>query len=129
MGIVELKIGVTPMSSTEANQGFFANFLDDYFAECDEHLTVVRCHLLDLEKFVHQPNIKKSLLEELFRSFHSLKGLSGMVGVKEAEQLAHQMESYLRSLREQQVILTPEGIDVLCDGSKVGSDSCQQCSF
>ncbi|WP_081403121.1 chemotaxis protein CheA [Scytonema hofmannii] len=107
------------MSSTEANQGFFANFLDDYFAECDEHLTVVRCHLLDLEQFVHQPNIKKSLLEELFRSFHSLKGLSGMVGVKEAEQLAHQMESYLRSLREQQVILTPEGIDVLCDGTKL----------
>ena len=29
---------------------FFAQFLDDYFAECDEHLTLVRRHLLALEE-------------------------------------------------------------------------------
>ena len=46
----------------------------------------------------------------LFRSFHSLKGLSGMVGLREAELLAHHMEGYLRALRESEVPATRHGI-------------------
>src|ERR671927_378752 len=84
----------------EANNEFFAEFLDDYFAECDEHLTVVRRGLLALECFIGQPHVDRALLDELFRSFHSLKGISAMVGVRPAEQLAHHLESYLRGLRD-----------------------------
>jgi two-component system chemotaxis sensor kinase CheA len=87
---------------------FFAKFLDDYFVEADEHLAILLRNLLLLEQFVLKTPIDRSLLDELFRSFHSLKGLSGMVGVKEAEELSHEMESYLRALREQQVTLTSE---------------------
>lgn len=107
------------MSSTKDNNDLFADFLDDYFAECEEHLTVVRRNLLALEPFVQQPSIEGTLLEELFRSFHSIKGLSGMVGVKEAEQVAHEMESYLRLLREKQVLLASEGLDALISGTKM----------
>lgn len=96
---------------------FFANFLDDYFAECDEHIINIRDNLLAVEGQINQPKIEHSLLDKLFVSFHSIKGLSGMVGLKEAEQLAHEMESYLRLLREQTVTLTPPGIDALINGT------------
>jgi two-component system chemotaxis sensor kinase CheA len=97
----------------EANREFLSEFLEDYFAECDEHLTVARRNLLALDQFVGQPSIDHSTLDELLRCFHSLKGISGMVGVRDAEHLAHQIESYLRALREGQSSLSPEGIDTL----------------
>lgn len=107
------------MSTPEPNENFFAEFLNDYFAECDEHLTAIRKNLLAIEAFIDRPQIDRSLLDKLFGSFHSIKGLSGMVGLKEAEQLAHDMESYLRSLRDKLVILTQSGIDALIAGTKM----------
>jgi two-component system chemotaxis sensor kinase CheA len=103
----------------EPNERFIAEFLDDYFAESEEHLIILRRGLLALEQFVNQPQINRSLLDELFRSFHSLKGISGMVGVREAEQLAHQLESYLRILRHHQATLTAQGMDSLISSTKL----------
>jgi two-component system chemotaxis sensor kinase CheA len=103
----------------EVNESFIAEFLDDYFSESEEHLTALRRDLLALERFVNQAQIHRPLLDELFRSFHSLKGISGMVGVRQAEQLAHYMESYLRILREGEVRLSQEGIDSLIASTKV----------
>lgn len=107
------------MSNPEANPNFFASFLDDYFAECEEHLTLIQRNLLTLESLENTLKIDRALLDELFRSFHSLKGLSGMVGVKEAEQLAHEMESYLRGLRDEQIQLSSTGMDTLITGTKL----------
>ncbi|MDT9273802.1 MAG: chemotaxis protein CheA [Limnospira sp. PMC 737.11] len=107
------------MSSPTESNNFFDDFLDDYFAECEEHLAVVRRELLALESCMNQPQIEGSILNELFRSFHSIKGLSAMVGVREAEKLAHQMESYLRSLRDGQTSLKPEGFDALMSGTQI----------
>jgi two-component system chemotaxis sensor kinase CheA len=103
----------------ESKESFFAEFLDDYFAESEEHLMLLRRGLLALERFVNSPQIDRPLLDELFRSFHSLKGISGMVGVREAEQLAHEMESYLRALREGEMVLTQEGCDGLVAGTRM----------
>lgn len=107
------------IAEPEANNEFFAEFLDDYFAECDEHLTLVRRGLLALESFIGQPHFDRGLLDELFRSFHSLKGISAMVGLREAEQLAHHMESCLRGLREQQLALTLIALEGLIAGTRL----------
>ena len=105
------------MSDSNPDGGeFFAQFLDDYFAECDEHLTLVRRHLLALEEQAARSGVELSLLDELFRSFHTLKGISGMVGLSEAEQLAHHLESYLRALRQGEVRLGDEGVEALMAG-------------
>jgi two-component system, chemotaxis family, sensor kinase CheA len=97
----------------------FAEFIDDYFVECDEHLGVARNNLLALESFVGQAQPDRSLLDELLRSFHSVKGLSAMVGVREAEQIAHQMESYLSALRKGQASLSAGGLEVLITGVRI----------
>ncbi len=99
--------------------GFLDSFLDDYFAECDEHLAIVRRDVLALESSVGQPRPDAAVTDELFRAFHSLKGIAGMVEHRETELLAHEMESYLRALREGEAQLTPGGLDVLIDAARV----------
>ncbi len=100
---------------------FFDQFLDDYYSECDEHLVSIRRSLVILEDAmlegeVAARTIDRALLDNLFRSFHTLKGISGMVGLSAAEQLAHELESYLRGLREGAVVLSHAGFEALADG-------------
>ena len=95
---------------------FFDQFLDDYYAECDEHLVLIRRALVMLEHEVDAPAVDRSLLDNLFRSFHTLKGISGMVGLTAAEQLAHHLESYLRDLRQGTLGLSEAGFDALVAG-------------
>src|SRR5918998_1568808 len=90
---------------------FFDQFLDDYYAECDEHLILIRRSLVALEDEVDTGTVERTLLDNLFRSFHTLKGISGMVGLSAAEQLAHNLESYLRELREGAVTLNQPGLE------------------
>ena len=97
---------------------FGDRFLNEYFAECEEHLITVRRGLLALEGSVGHSRPKASLTEELFRSFHSLKGLAGMVEDREGELLAHEMESYLRAVREGEVRLTTLGVETLIEGTR-----------
>jgi two-component system chemotaxis sensor kinase CheA len=106
------------MDNRNPNNGgeFFAQFLDDYFAECDEHLVSIRRSLVTLEDTVGVRAIDRTLLDDLFRSFHTLKGISGMVGLSAAEQLAHNLESYLRELREGSVTLNQPGLEALVAG-------------
>jgi two-component system, chemotaxis family, sensor kinase CheA len=97
----------------------FPDFLDDYFAECDEHLTGMRRLLLALEPSVGRIEINRPVLDELFRHYHSIKGISGMVEVRQAEDLAHHLEDYLRALRSGEVQLSAEGMDALIDGTQM----------
>jgi two-component system chemotaxis sensor kinase CheA len=106
------------MPGDDANgEKFLAEFLDDYFAESDEHLTAVRRILLALESESGVAGISPAMLEELFRSFHSLKGLAGMVHLRQAELLSHHLESYLRRLRDADGILAAAGVDALIAGT------------
>ncbi len=96
-----------------------SGFMDDYFAESDEHLTAARRILIAATPDTDGVGMTAAALEELFRSFHSLKGLSGMVELRDAELLAHHMESYLRLLRERRTTLTSEGLDALIEGTTI----------
>lgn len=78
-----------------AGGAFFEQFIDDYFAECDEHLATFRRVLLTLDSDSPPQAIS---LQDLARALHTLKGLSGMVGLVPAEQAAHAMEDVVRAL-------------------------------
>ena len=101
---------------SDAGETFTAGFMDDYFAECDEHLDALRELLLTLESSVVVGHAEERVLEALFLSFHSIKGISGMVELREAELLAHEMESYLRALRGRETVLSQGGVDALIAG-------------
>ena len=101
-----------------ASETFFDGFLDDYFAECEEHLVGATGALLALEAAVGTPDAERPAIGDLFRFYHSLKGISAMVELKPAERLAHHLEEYLRALRSGDVPLGPSGIDALIDGTQ-----------
>ena len=96
---------------------FLASFMEDYFAEAEEHLTAVRRGLLILEPAVGGGDLPPAVVEELFRSFHSVKGTSAMVELGEAERLAHEMESCLGSFRDHRFVLTAPAFEALVDGA------------
>ena len=106
------------MSTSGQDGQFAAGFMDDYFAEADEHMVAVRRSLLNLEGSLGS-SPPMAVLEDLFRSFHSLKGISAMVELREAEQLAHLMESGLRAVRQGALVLTSESFEVLVDGVRM----------
>jgi two-component system chemotaxis sensor kinase CheA len=107
------------MPESEFNAQFFEQFLDDYYAESDEHLHSVRRNLLALEDLLNAGReIEKNVLNDLFRSFHTLKGISAMANVGAAETLAHYMESYLRLLRDGQTAFDRGGLHALIESTK-----------
>jgi len=98
---------------------FLESLLQDYFAECDEHLLSLKRNVLELEKYLDKEKIDENIVNELFRSFHTIKGLSAMVGIEEAEKVSHELESYLKLLKSGKKILREDDFDLLRDGVKI----------
>lgn len=90
--------------------------LNDYVAECYEHLSAARRTLLDLEATRNVASADREVVDALFRAFHTVKGLSGMVEARAAEDVAHGLEAYLGAVRKGHATLTQRGVDVLLEG-------------
>jgi len=67
-----------------------------FIEEAKEHIESLTKSLLMLEK---EPQ-NKDVLNMLFRSAHTLKGSSGMMGFKDFEELTHKMEDIFDSMRK-----------------------------
>ena len=81
-------------------------------AESEEHLQMLEDGLLRLE--ADPQDI--SMLEELFRSAHSLKGAAGMLGVDSVETLAHHFEDVLGATRRGHLTMSSATADRLYHG-------------
>jgi two-component system, chemotaxis family, sensor kinase CheA len=106
------------MSAPDPHAEFLGAFMEDYFAECEEHLTSVRRGLLTLDAAIGHAEPPRAIVDELFRSFHSLKGISAMVEMKDAERLSHDMESCLRAIRAREIPMSTPTLDALVEGAK-----------
>lgn len=72
-------------------------FLPGYLAETEEHLQSSRANLLAVEAALDKNETSPKAVRELFRSLHTIKGLSAMIGVEPIVELAHAMETVLRT--------------------------------
>lgn len=95
---------------------FFEQFIEDYFAECEEHLSTARRVLLELERLPATDKAIPMARQELLRSLHTLKGLSGMVGVTSAEHVAHLLEDSLRGIERAGTGFDAPLVDTLLSG-------------
>jgi two-component system chemotaxis sensor kinase CheA len=95
---------------------FFEQFIDDYFVECDEHLNSARKLMLQLEKPAPGETVDPGVIDDLLRDFHSIKGLSAMVGMEEVTQLSHHIEDYLREIKHPDADLNAGGISTMAAG-------------
>ena len=110
------------MSSSRGAGSFFDQFIEDYYAECDEHLGTARRVLLALEGSPADGSPAPPL-HELLRSLHTLKGLSGMVGDGVAEQVAHALEDAVRGAERTPGRPSAETLDAVF----AGVDALQRC--
>jgi chemotaxis protein histidine kinase CheA len=85
------------------------SLLDDFIVESGEHLEETERNLLRLEQ---QPN-DAVVLNEIFRSIHTIKGSSEYLGLERIAELTHKLESFLDLLRRGERVLDSLGIDLL----------------
>ncbi|MEC1179333.1 chemotaxis protein CheA [Metasolibacillus meyeri] len=84
-------------------------YLEMFIEESKEHLQACSEHLLELEK---NP-ADLSIVNEIFRSAHTLKGMSATMGFEDLADLTHKMENVLDAIRNAKIQVTPEILDVV----------------
>ncbi len=92
--------------------------LQDFLTEAGELLSDVDNKLVELEK---RPG-DKSLLNDIFRGFHTIKGGAGFLNVNELVELCHRTENLFDKLRTAELTLTPDIMDVIMAATGVVRD-------
>ena len=91
-------------------------YLAGYLAEVEEHLAAAGRNLLTAEEGLARGDKHPRAVRALFRSLHTIKGLSAMVGVDPAVDIAHGMEAVLRDAEAAGGALGPRVPDLLAQG-------------
>ena len=76
----------------------------DFVNEAKEYVVALESNMLDLEE---QPN-NLNLINEIFRPFHTLKGVSGFMGLSKINLISHEAENILDKARNSKLDITPE---------------------
>ena len=90
------------------------DLLQDFLQEAHDLLSDVDNKLVDLEKMPDD----KGLLNDIFRGFHTVKGGAGFLNASELVTLCHLTENLFDRLRNGELELTPELMDVIMDATK-----------
>ncbi len=83
-----------------------------YKTSGEEHLQNLEAGLLHLQQHPRD----ETTLEKLAREAYILQGDSRSVGIEPVETLAHQLEGILSSIKEQQIVFTPQVSNCLSQG-------------
>ena len=86
-----------------------SQYLEIFLDETNEHLQNLNTQILELES---DPENMDNI-NEIFRAAHSLKGMAGTMGYKRMQNLTHDMENVFSEVRNGNIKVKPEMIDVL----------------
>ena len=86
-----------------------SQYLEIFLDETNEHLQNLNTQILELE----QDPENSDTVNEIFRAAHSLKGMAGTMGYKRMQNLTHDMENVFSEVRNGNIKVQPEMIDVL----------------
>ncbi|MBB5147855.1 MULTISPECIES: chemotaxis protein CheA [Ureibacillus] len=84
-------------------------YLDMFIEESKEHLQACSDQLLELEK---NPN-DLSIVNEIFRSAHTLKGMAATMGFEDLADLTHKMENVLDAIRNEKIVVDSNLLDIV----------------
>jgi two-component system chemotaxis sensor kinase CheA len=110
-----------PVEPTEENSSIVLNLesdaelLREFASECNEHLQNIELSVLVLEG--HSTDAET--LGAIFRTFHTLKGGSGLLNLMPLHRLAHELESMLELVRQHRLSLTANIINLVLEGRDV----------
>jgi two-component system chemotaxis sensor kinase CheA len=80
----------------------------DFIAESGEHIESAEAALLELE---NKPDDEETL-NQIFRAFHTIKGMAGFLNLTEIGSLAHSAENLLDLARKGQLVLAGANMDL-----------------
>ena len=86
-----------------------SQYLEIFLDETKEHLQNLNTQILNLEADAENMDT----VNEIFRAAHSLKGMAGTMGYKRMQNLTHDMENVFSEVRNGNIKVQPEMIDVL----------------
>ncbi len=93
-----------------------AEFVQGYLVEAEEHLVSATANLLRIEQAINNHERPPRVVRDLFRSLHTLKGLSAMVGIEPIVEIAHEMEAVLRVADQSGAPLSKEAVELSLRG-------------
>lgn len=106
-------------SNAVARDEFFDSLLGDFLDESSQLLDRLNENLLQLDDWVrdlgedHKERCDDELMNEMFRSAHSLKGLSGMLGLGEINNLTHKVENVFDAARKDELIISGDCVELM----------------
>lgn len=93
--------------------------LKEFVAEADEILETLNQNLLEMERTADKSAVRPDTVNAVFRAAHTLKGMSGMIGLKKVAQVSHRLEDLLDHLRMGKLALTPALMETLFRGLEI----------
>ncbi|HHW56568.1 MAG TPA: chemotaxis protein CheA [Clostridia bacterium] len=84
-------------------------YIDIFIEESQEHIDNLNSNLLLLEK---DPQ-NKQIIDEIFRSAHTLKGMAATMGFENMNKLAHKMEDVLQEIKNEEMSISPLLMNIL----------------
>ncbi|OHB66529.1 MAG: hypothetical protein A2V70_05215, partial [Planctomycetes bacterium RBG_13_63_9] len=96
--------------------------LGDFLDESDQLLRQLTDNLLQLDGWVrslendHHQHCDEQLLNEMFRSAHSLKGLSAMLGLDDINNLTHKIENVFDAARKRELTVGSDVVELMFMG-------------
>jgi two-component system chemotaxis sensor kinase CheA len=85
----------------------------EFISEAEEILEALTIDIQQLETNLQKNAVRPDLINKIFREFHSLKGISGMVGFDKISTFTHDLENTLDRLRLGKLELTTRTVDLL----------------
>ncbi len=93
----------------ESVEGQDPELLKDFIEEAKEHLASIELNMITLEADPGDAGV----INDIFRPFHSIKGVAGFLNLKQIHELAHEVENYLDQARSGKLFITNTAIDVV----------------
>jgi two-component system, chemotaxis family, sensor kinase CheA len=112
---------MSDMEASSQNE-LFDSLLGEFLDESDQLLTQLNERLLQLDEWVralgddHQETCDPTLLNEMFRAAHSLKGLSAMLGLTDINHLTHKIENVFDAARKNELAVNGDVTELIFMG-------------
>jgi len=88
------------------------DLLQDFLQESEEYIASVEQNLIEWE---NDPD-NLEIVDDIFRPFHTIKGVAGFLNLSEIEALSHEFENLLDKAREGKIKLQPAITDLILEG-------------
>ena len=88
-------------------EGDMEEYKQEFIQEAREYLDLMNQNFIKLE------NGDLNAINEIFRVAHTIKGMAGFMGYKNLEDLCHKLESAMGKVRDGEIEITSEIVDVM----------------